>query len=50
MNTFARRSFCPQCGSHIAWLRDNEAEIMLGSLDMAPSDLIPDYELWSTAP
>ncbi|MER8435290.1 GFA family protein [Mesorhizobium sp. M1312] len=27
-------------------LRDNEAEIMLGSLDMAPSDLIPEYELW----
>jgi hypothetical protein len=32
MKTFAKRSFCP---------RDNEAEIMLGSLDMAPSDLRP---------
>ncbi|RWM13093.1 MAG: GFA family protein [Mesorhizobium sp.] len=46
VKTFAKRSFCPRCGSHIAWLRDNEAEIMLGSLDMAPSDLIPEYELW----
>lgn len=46
MKTFAKRSFCPQCGSRIAWLRDDEVEIMLGSLDMAPTDLIPEYELW----
>jgi len=27
-------------------LREEEAEIMLGSLDIAPSDIIPGYELW----
>jgi hypothetical protein len=47
MKTFASRSFCPECGSRIASLRDDEAEIMLGSLDMAPSDLAPEYELWT---
>ncbi len=43
---FAGRSFCPVCGSRVASLRDDEAEIALGSLDQAPSDLIPSYELW----
>ena len=46
LKTFAQRQFCPQCGSRIAWLRDHEAEIMLGSLDVAPTDLVPEYELW----
>ncbi len=46
LQTFQRRSFCPRCGSRVASLRDDEAEIMLGALDMAPSDLIPAYELW----
>ncbi len=46
MKTYAERSFCPECGSRLAWLRNDEAEIMLGSLDQAPGDLIPDYELW----
>jgi len=27
-------------------LREDEAEIMLGALDLAPSDIIPGYELW----
>jgi hypothetical protein len=48
MRTFAQRSFCPNCGGRIAWLRNDEAEIMLGSLDIAPSDLIPEYELWTS--
>lgn len=46
MKTFAHRSFCPNCGSHIAWLRNGEAEIMLGSLDQAPTEIAPEYELW----
>jgi hypothetical protein len=25
MKAFAKRSFCPACGSRIAWLRDGEA-------------------------
>lgn len=40
------RSFCPQCGSRVASLRSTEAEIMLGSLDDAPNDLAPNYEIW----
>jgi len=47
MTTFAERSFCPACGSRIAWIRDDEAEIMLGALDGAPTDIAPQYELWT---
>jgi hypothetical protein len=46
MKVFAKRSFCPSCGGRIAWLRDDEAEIMLGSLDEAPTGITPEYELW----
>ena len=46
MKVVAERSFCSACGARIAWLRDDEAEIMLGSLDDAPTAIIPDYELW----
>lgn len=41
------RSFCPACGSHVFALNDTEAEIMAGTLDEAPSDLAPQYELWT---
>lgn len=44
---FAKRSFCPVCGSRIAWLRDGKMEIMLGSLDDAPTGIVPEYELWT---
>lgn len=27
-------------------LRENEAEIMIGALDDAPADLLPEYEIW----
>ncbi|OCX22905.1 aldehyde-activating protein [Mesorhizobium hungaricum] len=47
MKVFAERSFCPLCGARIAWFRDNEAEIMLGSLDGAPTGIVPEYELWT---
>ena len=46
MAVFANRGFCPKCGSRIAWLGDGEAEISLGSLDDAPGDIRPGYELW----
>jgi hypothetical protein len=46
LRAFEGRSFCPECGSRVASLREEEAEIMLGSLDIAPSDIIPGYELW----
>jgi hypothetical protein len=44
--TFSGRSFCPICGSRLFSLTSDEAEIMVGSFDDAPSDLIPGYELW----
>jgi hypothetical protein len=46
LRSFAGRSFCPNCGSRIASLRDDEAEIMIGALDDVPSDILPDYEIW----
>ena len=46
LGSFAGRSFCKACGSRVASLRSDEAEIMLGCLDHAPTDLIPERELW----
>jgi hypothetical protein len=45
--TYRGRSFCPHCGSRVFSLRPDEAEIMVGSLDDAPSKLIPTYEIWT---
>jgi hypothetical protein len=44
--THAGRSFCKNCGGRVFSVTDAEAEIMLGSLDQAPGELIPEYELW----
>lgn len=44
--TYNGRSFCPLCGVRLFSLTADEAEVMLGSLDAAPTDLIPTYELW----
>ncbi|MEQ1955732.1 GFA family protein [Mesorhizobium sp. CN2-181] len=46
VGTYQGRSFCVNCGSPLFSLGPDEAEIMLGSLDDAPTDLIPTYELW----
>lgn len=46
LTTFQGRSFCLVCGCRIVNLRDDEAEIMVGSLDEGPTDLAPEYELW----
>jgi hypothetical protein len=41
------RGFCPECGSRVFSAVDEEGvEIRVGSLDMAPTDLEPEYELW----
>ncbi|WP_082510246.1 MULTISPECIES: GFA family protein [unclassified Rhizobium] len=45
--THSGRSFCPKCGSRLFALTDEEAEIKLGSLDSAPFDIRPSYELWT---
>lgn len=42
----AGRGFCPTCGSRLFNLSDTEAEIRTGSLDSAPTDLAPQYEIW----
>lgn len=44
--THAGRSFCPACGSRLFCLSEEEAELRIGSLDMAPTDLEPTYESW----
>ena len=42
---YARRFFCPRCGSSVFSRSADEIEVNLGSLD-APNQLQPDYELW----
>lgn len=44
--TFQGRSFCPGCGSRLFNLTDTKAELRVGSLDAAPTDLVPGREIW----
>ena len=46
VGTYGGRSFCLTCGGRVASVRDDEAEVMIGSLDETPTDLTPEYELW----
>jgi hypothetical protein len=41
------RSFCPECGSRLFNLHDDDVEIRLGTLDDAPSGLMPMQEGWT---
>lgn len=41
------RHFCPTCGSSVFARNPGEVELHLGSLD-APSQFVPEYELWTT--
>lgn len=43
---FEGRRFCPSCGSRLFAYDETEAEIKLGTLSEAPTDLLPVYELW----
>lgn len=43
---FRGQRFCRQCGSRLFALDGEEAEIKLGILSMAPTGLVPSYELW----
>lgn len=44
---YSGRSFCLTCGSRVYSGSEEEAEIMLGSMDWQPEkDLAPQYELW----
>ena len=42
----AGRSFCPCCGSHVAHVGPHTVTVLLGTLDEAPNDLMPERELW----
>ena len=46
-STYEGRSFCGTCGSRLFNLTAEEAELRVGSLDMAPTDLTPTYEIWT---
>ena len=41
------RSFCPKCGSRLFALRDDEVEVKIGTLQNPPTNLMPQYELWT---
>lgn len=43
----AGRSFCPRCGSHVAHVSPHTVTVLLGTLDEAPNDLVPERELWT---
>lgn len=46
-STFDGRSFCPACGAPVFHLSPRHAEIVLGSLDVAPAGLAPTQEGWT---
>jgi hypothetical protein len=47
VNVYGGRSFCPTCGGRVSAVGDSEVEVMIGSLDVAPTEgLEPGYELW----
>jgi hypothetical protein len=41
------RSFCSTCGGRVASIREDEAEVMIGALNEGPTDLTPEYEIWT---
>lgn len=47
-SSFARRRFCPSCGSPVAWVSDTDAsvDVYLGTAD-DPSAFPPTYELFA---
>ena len=45
-SAFRGRCFCPDCGSRLFSVDDQEAEIKLGIMSEAPTALVPGYELW----
>ncbi len=43
---YARRDFCPHCGSPVFARSGDEVEVNVGSLD-EPNQFTPTYELWT---
>jgi hypothetical protein len=46
VSTWEGRSFCPVCGSRLFALSDEAVEVKLGTIEDAPTNLTPQYELW----
>ena len=46
VTTFVGRSFCPTCGSRVFAVSQNQVEIYLGTLDIAPNNIRPLDEGW----
>jgi len=45
--TYRERSFCPTCGGRVPFVGEDEVEVTIGSLHVAPTEgLDPGYELW----
>ena len=47
LKSHAGRSFCPDCGSRVVHLDPHQTEILLGTLDDPPTDLVPQLEIWT---
>lgn len=47
VSSYDSRGFCPRCGSRLLDTSDERhIEIRLGSLDVAPFELVPQSETW----
>ncbi|MEO8683696.1 MAG: GFA family protein [Devosia sp.] len=47
LNRFAGRSFCPDCGSRLFNLNEDNVETRVGTLDEARMGLMPQQEGWT---
>lgn len=44
---YTGRHFCPECGSSVYSIYDDEVEVYLGTLD-EPDQFEPTYDIWTT--
>jgi hypothetical protein len=47
LSTYAGRSFCSDCGSRVVHFSAHHTEVLLGTLDDPPNDLVPQVEIWT---
>jgi hypothetical protein len=45
--SYSGRSFCPDCGSRVVHFSAHHTEVLLGTLDEPPTDLVPRREIWT---
>src|SRR5262245_41203763 len=46
VRAFEGWSFCPTCGSRLYSVGEGHVEIKIGTLDEAPTDLVPREQIW----